>query len=103
MKELISYIPYIIIGIITLVDLIMALINGKKKGFLEAMKIVEEQIEKFMAEAEKARGLSGEEKKNYVVRKTQEFMEEQSIKIPLEEIIHVIERVIKISKAINIK
>ena len=75
----IEYIPTIIIGIMVIVDFIVAMINNRGKGLLEQLPIVESHVIRLMEEAEAIQGLTGPEKKQYVLDATEEFLEKKKI------------------------
>lgn len=99
----INLILLIIVGVISLIDFLVVFITGKKKNFAQTMEIVQDQIEKFMVDAENMKELSGTEKKDYVMKKTEEFLAEQNLQIPIKTISSVIENVIDLTKNINKK
>ena len=93
--------PFIIIGIIILVTTIPLLIAAKKKGFFEAYAVIEDAIKQYMEEAEALRELSGAEKRDFVVEKVKEYMNQHKLSFPIDEVITIIERLIAFSKKVN--
>lgn len=104
MQDLIANINGILtslIGLITFGLLAWSLFSKKGARYLEAFKVIEPAIRDFMEEAEKIAGLSGKEKRDYVINKAKAFIEEKSLKIPIQDVENVIEELIKFSKLIN--
>lgn len=97
----INLILLIVLGIISFVELILGIVIGKKKNLAETMDITEDQISKFMIEAEEMKGLSGEEKKEYVMRRSEEFLKNRGLNIPVSNIGSIIEKIINLTKKIN--
>lgn len=99
----IEHIPTIIIGVMVLVDFIMALINNRGKGILEQLPIIEAHVIKLMEEAEAIKGLTGPQKKKYVLDAVEIFLRENSINFPIKLVSDIIENLIELTKKVNTK
>lgn len=96
-----EYIYFIVIAIVILATSIPLLLAAKKKGFFEAYAIVESMVRQYMEEVENMEDLTGKQKRDYVVEKIKEYMAQQKISLPVEEILVIIERLIYFSKKVN--
>lgn len=96
-----TLIALVIVALMGIITIIKSILDNKDESYLKHLMIVTREIEKFMKEAEKIENLSGREKKVYVMKKIEEFLEENGIMFPLSEVSEIIERIIDLTKQIN--
>lgn len=89
-----------IAGILTIgIKLIKALKEVKERINKEK---IEEKLLELIEEAERFIGYSGKEKKEYVMDKIGEYAEELGIKADLQFVSEKIEKLVKLTKGVNI-
>lgn len=77
--------------------------NKKLKKVLEKAEEVTKKIIPFIVEAEKFINYTGEEKKNYVMTKLNQYAISNNIKFNQEEASNKIEELVELTKQVNVK
>jgi hypothetical protein len=77
--------------------------SEKAKKIAKSTNYVKDQVEKFVLVAENLQGMTGPEKKKYVMQAVAEKAQSMGYNVKAEEIDKTIENVINITKRVNVK
>lgn len=100
---IITFVSTILGLLVTLVTYILKFVGNKKvkEKALNFINISEKLIE-LITEVEKYSTLKGTEKKRYVLRKIEEYADENNLKYDEEEISNKIEELVSLTRSVNI-
>ena len=103
-EVLLSFLGTFLGFLISILTLILKLSKNKKvRKTAEQMLIITDQLHNFIVEAEQFKNYTGNEKKNYVLTKLNQFSIENGIKFSSELISEKIEEIISLTKNVNTK
>jgi hypothetical protein len=77
--------------------------SEKAKKIANSTNFVKEQVDKFVLVAENLQGISGPQKKEYVIQAVSDKAKSMGYDVKAEEIDKIIEHVIEITKRVNAK